>query len=207
MTIPLLRILVCVDSDVFLRGLLSTVGEMTELTAHVTAGAPEEIDLAIGEGVDVLVLDQKLIDEVGPRLTNVESRPRILLVSERTHVGLDHTDQLHLVCGFFPVRSSERQQRYFLMTLLNCDRRSPSKTTCRHCPLFHTRRPRQLPLTARETEVFRMVGQLYNNSEIAEALGISIKTVEAHCANIKSKLELCGAKELLKAANDWVEGR
>ena len=83
----------------------------------------------------------------------------------------------------------------------------PAKTHCKACPVFSSRQPRKLPLTQRETEIFSLIGQLYSNSEIAEVLGISIKTVEAHCSNIKTRLDLGSGKALLKAAIDWVEGR
>lgn len=45
-----------------------------------------------------------------------------------------------------------------------------------------------LPLTARETDVLRLVGQGHVNKEIARRLDLSEKTVSAHVSNILSKL-------------------
>jgi DNA-binding NarL/FixJ family response regulator len=45
-------------------------------------------------------------------------------------------------------------------------------------------------VTRREKEVLKLVGEGCKNKEIAERLGISIKTVEKHRANIMSKLDL-----------------
>ncbi|WP_022660995.1 response regulator [Paucidesulfovibrio longus] len=51
-------------------------------------------------------------------------------------------------------------------------------------------------LTAREREVFHLVGGGKKNREVAEHLFISIKTVEKHRANIMRKLQLNSAHDL-----------
>ncbi|MBN1931354.1 MAG: response regulator transcription factor [Desulfobacterales bacterium] len=51
-------------------------------------------------------------------------------------------------------------------------------------------------LTKREKEVLKLVGEGYQNKEIAEYLYISPKTVEKHRANIMRKLNLHNASEL-----------
>ena len=50
------------------------------------------------------------------------------------------------------------------------------------------REPRKL--TAREIEIVKMVTVGVKNREVAEHLGISVKTVETHRANIMNKLGL-----------------
>lgn len=45
-------------------------------------------------------------------------------------------------------------------------------------------------ITQREREVLKLLGEGYQNKEIAELLHISVKTVEKHRANIMSKLDL-----------------
>ncbi len=51
-------------------------------------------------------------------------------------------------------------------------------------------------LTQREREVLKLVGEGYQNKEIADYLCISVKTVEKHRANIMQKLDLHSASEL-----------
>jgi DNA-binding NarL/FixJ family response regulator len=48
--------------------------------------------------------------------------------------------------------------------------------------------PGRGPLTPREEEVVKLIAESYGNHEIAEALTISVKTVERHRANILGKL-------------------
>ena len=62
-------------------------------------------------------------------------------------------------------------------------------------------------LSDREFEVFELVGQGSPTRLIAERLHISVKTVEVHRANIKKKLKLKNAIELVRCAVRWVEAR
>ena len=55
-------------------------------------------------------------------------------------------------------------------------------------------------LSDRELEVFRMLGHGRGTPQIAESLGLSLKTVQAYCARIKEKLGLQNATELLREA-------
>jgi DNA-binding NarL/FixJ family response regulator len=57
----------------------------------------------------------------------------------------------------------------------------------------------------RELEVFRMLGQGRSTSQIAEALHISLKTVQGYCVRAKEKLGLTTAAELVREAMLWKE--
>ncbi len=60
-------------------------------------------------------------------------------------------------------------------------------------------------LSDRELEVFEMVGHGLQTRDIADKLHVSTKTVETHRANIKRKLKLDNAIELLQYATHWVQ--
>lgn len=62
-------------------------------------------------------------------------------------------------------------------------------------------------LSDRELEVFELLGRGYNSKQIAEALHISVKTVQAFAARIKDKLQLNGFTELLREAICWEESK
>jgi DNA-binding NarL/FixJ family response regulator len=51
-------------------------------------------------------------------------------------------------------------------------------------------------ITLREREVLKLLGEGYQNKEIADLLNISVKTVEKHRANIMNKLDLHNAAAL-----------
>ena len=60
-------------------------------------------------------------------------------------------------------------------------------------------------LTDREVQVFELIGKGLSTRQIAEKLHLSIKTIEAHRANIKRKLHLPDAIALIRQAFDWVQ--
>ena len=58
-------------------------------------------------------------------------------------------------------------------------------------------------LTARELEIFQLIGLGQSTREIAESLHLSMKTVDSHRAHIIEKFELRNAKELSRYAFQW----
>jgi DNA-binding NarL/FixJ family response regulator len=63
-------------------------------------------------------------------------------------------------------------------------------------------------LTAREQEVLTMVAYGHTNKEIAMRLGITVKTVETHKANLMQKLGITSRAEMVRFAlsQGWLEG-
>lgn len=60
-------------------------------------------------------------------------------------------------------------------------------------------------LTDREFEVFQLIGQGVSTSEMADKLHVSAKTIEVHRVNIKAKLGIPTAPELIRFAVRWFE--
>lgn len=61
-------------------------------------------------------------------------------------------------------------------------------------------------LSDRELEVFDLIGRGVGTREIAERLGIAVKTVETYRENIKEKLMIDSGPELARRAVAWVLG-
>jgi DNA-binding NarL/FixJ family response regulator len=62
-------------------------------------------------------------------------------------------------------------------------------------------------LTDREHDVLREVSRGLGTRQIAEALGMSAKTVDSHRRNIREKLGLASAGDLVRYAVKWAEDR
>lgn len=60
-------------------------------------------------------------------------------------------------------------------------------------------------LSDRELQIFELIGSSLPTRVIAERLVVSDKTVEAHKANIKRKLGIEHAQELVRLASSWRE--
>jgi DNA-binding NarL/FixJ family response regulator len=60
-------------------------------------------------------------------------------------------------------------------------------------------------LTDREFETFQLIGSGLSTKEIAQKMHVSTKTVEVHRMNIKTKLQLKTAAELIRYSVRWLE--
>ncbi len=59
-------------------------------------------------------------------------------------------------------------------------------------------------LSDRELAVFEQIGKGQSTADIAEAMHLSVKTVETYRARIKAKLGLQSATELMQRAVQWI---
>jgi DNA-binding NarL/FixJ family response regulator len=59
-------------------------------------------------------------------------------------------------------------------------------------------------LSDRELEVLQHFGRGKSTREVAEALHLSVKTIETHRAHIKEKLGFKDAQEMVRFASEWV---
>jgi DNA-binding NarL/FixJ family response regulator len=62
-------------------------------------------------------------------------------------------------------------------------------------------------LSDREFEVFELIGRGKGTREIAELIHLSVKTVEVHRANIKAKLAIKTATDLVRFAVRWADSQ
>ena len=62
-------------------------------------------------------------------------------------------------------------------------------------------------LTNRELQVLHMIGKGLSTRQSADALNLSIKTVESHRQRIKRKLSLTNSAQLMRYAVNWHAGR
>jgi DNA-binding NarL/FixJ family response regulator len=62
-------------------------------------------------------------------------------------------------------------------------------------------------LSDREFEVFQLIGQGIGTRDLAAQLHLSVKTVEVHRANIKKKLNLKSAPDLVRQAVRWFDSQ
>lgn len=58
-------------------------------------------------------------------------------------------------------------------------------------------------LSDRELEVFQLIGKGYGRKEIADILGVSVKTVGSYREYIKRKLHVKNSPDLMKRAIEW----
>jgi two-component system response regulator NreC len=67
-------------------------------------------------------------------------------------------------------------------------------------PAFNSNQSPQESLTEREKEVLKLIVQGYTNKQMAVELGISIRTIEGHRANLTDKLGIRSRVDLMRYA-------
>jgi len=211
-----IRILLADDHGVLragLRALLSSESDI-EVVGEAVDGR-ETITLSEELNPDVILLDVSLPDQSGIEVTRslkeLQPEIRILILTVHEDEGLLQ-EAIHAgAAGYIIKRAVESE----LIDAIRAVSRGdiyvhPAMTRA----LFKDMTPAPLtkdsPIeapTPREIDVLRYIAQGYTNRQTAEALTISVRTVESHRANLMSKLGLSSRVELVRYAkeNGYIE--
>ena len=205
-----IRILIADDHPLFrdgMHGLLDSVPD-TEVVGEATSGE-EAVSLAATLQPDVILMDIKM-----PGINGITATREILATSP--HIGILMVTMLEDDESVFAaMRAGARG--YVLKGANQADILLAIRAVARGeiifgpgiarrlLRFFSTIRP-QAPLrvfpdlTERETELLALMAQGKSNQEIAEQLGLSLKTVRNHVSNIFSKLQVADrAQAILRA--------
>jgi DNA-binding NarL/FixJ family response regulator len=188
-----------------LRALIKDDPEL-ELVGEASGGT-EAIELVRLMQPDILVLDLSMPDidgiTVTRRLKNLGSTTRILILTVHEDESLLREAIRSGASGYILKRAAEAELISAIRTVLQgklyVDPVMMLSVLTE--PAEKPAVPRaDSPLTSRETDVLRLVAQGYTNRQISEELGISVRTVEGHRANILEKLGLHSRAELVRYA-------
>ena len=204
-----ISILVADDHAVVRAGLRALLQSDPSLhIAGEAAGGLEAISLVEKLQPDILVLDLSMPDMDGILVTKElhEKYPsiRILILTVHEDKALLREAIRSGASGYILKHAAEKElieaiKRIFHGGMYVDPKMLPS--------LFseeqnHTQSPDDLvePLTPRETGVLRLIVEGYTNRQIGVELGISVRTVEGHRANLYGKLGLRSRVELVRYA-------
>ena len=204
------RILLADDHALVGRGVRLILESEPDLTVVAEAGdGAEAVALARTHELDLAILDVAM-----PRMTGLQAAreisrrspaPRILLLS------MYDNDQ------YFFEALKAGASGYVLKSVADRDLVEACRAAMRGEPFIYpdaltalmreylqrARRGERLPgsiLTARESEIVKLIAEGRSSKEIAALLVISVKTVERHRANILQKLEMRDRTELTRYA-------
>lgn len=207
-----IRILLADDHPLFRDGVRHMLGEQADLEVIGVAGSGEEaVTLAVERQPDLVLLDVSMPDIEGPevveqcREAGVQSEFIFLTMHRygallRKSMALGVRGYVLKDCGadevIDAVRSVAKGQEYLspaVSGLLVNEMRSCGGTGST---------AGIESLTAVQRRVLKLVASDLISKEIAEELGLSVRTVENHRARICRKLALSGAHSLVKFAFD-----
>lgn len=206
-----IRIILADDHKVLRQGLCSLLEEQPDMQVIGEAGDGLQLLDLLGENrPDVVLADLKMPNLNGlDALAQIQKRfPKIRTVILTMHDDLSYIERaLHVgVWGYVlkdedmsevitAIRCAANNQHY--LSPMVAAKAPPSSLetveTAAYSPLD--------TLTRREHQVFQLVAEGKTNSQAAEILGLSARTVEGHRANFMKKLNLKNHVELAIFAN------
>lgn len=193
-----IKALLVTAEDLHMLGEASSGAECFEKIAH--------------EPPDILILDISLPDtngiEITKRVTAEYPGTKVLMLSMYTSEDFIFNSVKAGARGYLPKNTSReellnaihaiyRGEEFFaepiarIMLKGYVRKAKEDETAARETPLL---------LTARETEILRLLAEGHVNREISDKLFISIRTVETHKNHIMKKLGLKSAVDLIKYA-------
>ena len=201
-----LRILIADDHEMVRKGLRATIEAHPgwEISGEAITGR-EAVTKACELYPDIVVMDFAM-----PELNGMEATRQIKAALPRTEVLiLSMHDSERLVREMLTVGV----QGYILKTDAGEFLVAAIQTLSEHKPFFTPKvslqilqgylhpGKREVPeLTSREREIVQLVAEGKATKEVAEALGISVKTADTHRANLMRKLSLHSTAEVVRYA-------
>jgi DNA-binding NarL/FixJ family response regulator len=207
-----LRILIADDHQLFRDGVRALLQSHAgwEICGEASTGR-EAVAKTLELRPDVIILDISM-----PDLNGADAARRIRMASKNAEIlilSVHYSDQL--------IREiiDAGAHGYVLKTDSDRDLLLAVESLARHKPFFTSKAKRVIqnefiregkftnistvlhnPLSSREREIVQLLAEGKNSREVSLSLGISVKTVETHRANIMRKLEIHNVSELVRYA-------
>ncbi len=211
------RILIVDDHPMMRNGLAQLIDNEPDLKAIAEADtARQAIEAATRQKFDLALLDLSLPDKNGLELIKDLRvlQPELPLLVVSMHDEMIYAERVLRAGARGYIMKQEGGQKFLraIRQVLSGQVYVSEKMAARILETFSGRSAAGSTspvsqLSDREFEVYQLIGQGVSTRDIAERLHISAKTVEVHRANIKHKLHLKTASELVRHAVRWVDAQ
>jgi DNA-binding NarL/FixJ family response regulator len=208
------HVLVVDDHPLFRKGVVQLLNDEPDMEVRAQTGSSSEALGAIRRNdLDLAVVDISL--DGGPNGIELTKsiraeRPRLPILILSMHDETLYAERALRAGarGYVMKREALDQFIIAVRTVLRGEIFiSPSMSTRMVYDHIHGRDYSRSPvdrLSDRELEVLQLIGKGHDVHDIARGLHLSEKTVEAHRAHIKEKLNLANAREVTRFATNWL---
>lgn len=210
------RLLIVDDHPMMRQGLAQLINNEPDLAVCWEAdNAGQAIDVASRFQPDLVLADISLPDKNGIELIKdihaLRPGTRILVVSMHDETLYAERVLRAGARGYIMKQEGGKKLMAAIRKVLTGEVYVSEKMSARILESFSGRRAEAASpiekLSDREFEVFQLIGKGKGTREIADGLHLSVKTVEVHRANIKGKLKLKSATDLVREAVRWTEAQ
>ena len=215
---PAKRRILLVDDHVIVRdGLAQLIAREEDLTVAGEASSAEEaLETVTKCKPDLAVVDISLGGANGLELIKnlgaLDEKLRILVLSMHDESYYAERALRAGAHGYVMKRAGRDQILRAIRTVLNGEIfvSEQINKSILHQYLHGTAGQGKSPINSlsdRELEILTLLGRGIGSKEIADRLHLSQKTVDSHRTNMKEKLHLKGAPELIRFAFEWVSSQ
>ena len=205
---PSLRIALVDDHEVFRQGLRALLEKHSHHVVWEAECARDAIEAAAREEADVVLMDLSMPGNSGIEATReiLRHNPEARLLILTMHGGEEHVVQAFLAGATgFALKTQKFEEILEAIRATFAGKLYLAPTIPRRSLDEYNRRIRSHAsgldaLSPRERQVFELVVQNQSNRQIAQALKISVKTVETHRLAVNKKLGMHSAAELVRFA-------
>jgi DNA-binding NarL/FixJ family response regulator len=212
-----MRILIVDDHPMMRQGLAQLISSEPDLAVCQEADtAGQALDLVAARKPDLVLLDISLPDRNGLELIKDIHVfcPEVLILVVSMHDETLYAERVLRAGarGYIMKQEGGKKLMAAIRQVLNGQIYVSEKMSAKILEIFSGRRGEAggspvERLSDREFEVFQLIGEGKGTRDIAGHLRLSVKTVEVHRANIKEKLKVKTATDLVRYAVRWAEGQ
>lgn len=209
------QVLIVDDHPMMRSGLAALINIEPDLQVGVEAdNARQALDAVAGQNFDLALLDISLPDKNGLELIKdvLALKPGLLILVVSMHDEMLYAERVLRAGARGYIMKQEGGKKFMqaIRHVLAGQIYVSEKMSSRILEIFSGRKTQAesspvARLSDREFEVFQLIGQGKGTRDIAEQLHLSVKTVEVHRANIKGKLQIKTATDLVRAAVRWAD--
>lgn len=209
------QVLIVDDHPMMRTGLAALIDIEPDLKVCVEADNAGQAMAAVAkQDFDLILLDISLPDKNGLELIKdlLSLKPGVLILVVSMHDEMLYTERVLRAGARGYIMKQEGGKKFMqaIRHVLAGQIYVSEKMSSRILEIFSGRKTSSdtspvARLSDREFEVFQLIGQGKGTRDIAEQLHLSVKTVEVHRANIKGKLQIKTATDLVRAAVRWAD--
>jgi len=205
-------ILIADDHDIIIDGIKSMISSSpnVEIIGEARNGK-EAIEKANTLNPDVILMDISMPEVTGIEATIIITKkfPQIKIIALTHHENDIYILQMFKAgaSGYLLKNSRKAELLEAIKCVIDGKKYFSNKIADLIASEIYENTEEKVLLTSREREIIKLVANDLNNYQIAEGLGISLRTAETHRRNIMRKLKVNTVVALIRYAvkNDLVE--